>query len=169
MKITDEMLGFNLQSVKVIMKKILMLLTLLALSINADEACDCDSINCIDVSEVLTVDGSYDVDAMRVTLMGTLSSKKVQHPVKGEIITPTLIIEPTTCIYGNFTREDDSILHEEYISRIMREIQISYSDIKLINSHKLNKTKQVTLDGYISLTYNANHTTPPFLFTVIDK
>ena len=134
-----------------------------------DDNCDCAVINCINVSEKLNSNRSYNIQAMKLKLNGTLSSKEINHPSKGKLITPTIILEPKTCLHGSFYKNDDSGEYEKLISRVMSEVQLSYPNNNLMNFHKSNKLKQVTLSGYVTLTSNANHSTPPFLFMVIDE
>lgn len=134
-----------------------------------DENCDCTKVNCIDVSEKLNSNGSYNIQAMKLMLNGTLSSKEINHPSNGKLITPVIILEPKTCLHGSFYKNDDSGEYEKLISRVMSEVQLSYPNNNLMNFHKSNKLKQITLSGYVTLTSNANHSTPPFLFMVIDE
>ena len=128
--------------------------------------CNCDEIDCIEVSEELNSDGSYNLVKMTRSIKGLLASKNAIHPARGSFISPVLRLNKDKCIYGNFYSVDTGereILEEG----IMTHIQLSLDEQEMTYYRK-SKGSEVVVTGYFSRSNNANHTTDPFFFIVDD-
>ena len=119
---------------------------------------------CIDASEELNSDGSYNLSKMTKSIEGVLGSKNANHPARGDFISPILNFKYPECIYGTIY---NSVGEPEEISTHMDNIQLSL-DKKEMEFHKKNKGSKVVVTGYFSRSNNANHTTHPFFFIVDD-
>jgi len=119
---------------------------------------------CIDASEELNSDGSYNLPKMTKSIEGVLGSKNANHPARGDFISPILNFKYPECIYGTFY---NSLGEPEEITTNMDNIQLSL-DKKQMEFHKKNKGNEVVVTGHFSKSYNANHTTHPFFFIVDD-
>jgi len=119
---------------------------------------------CINASEELNSDGSYNLPKMTKSIEGVLGSKNANHPARGDFISPILNFKYPECIYGTFY---NSVGEPEEITTNMDNIQLSL-DKKEMEFHKKNKGSKVVVTGYFSRSNNANHTTHPFFFIVDD-
>ena len=119
---------------------------------------------CIEASEKLNSDGSYNLPKMTKSIEGVLGSKNANHPARGDFISPILNFKYPECIYGTFY---NSLGEPEEITANMDNIQLSL-DKKEMEFHKKNKGSKVVVTGYFSRSNNANHTTHPFFFIVDD-
>ena len=119
---------------------------------------------CIDASQELNSDGSYNLPKMTKSIEGVLGSKNANHPARGDFISPILNFKYPECIYGTFYNSEGE---PEEITTSMDNIQLSL-DEKEMEFHKKNKGSKVVVTGYFSRSNNANHTTHPFFFIVDD-
>ena len=128
-----------------------------------NNSCNCNEINCIEASEELISDGSYNLVKMTRSIKGILASKNAIHPARGNFISPILIFKYPECIFGAFYNSLGE--REEIAPTNMDNIQLSF-DKKEMDFYKKNKGSKVVVTGYFSRSYNANHTTHPFFFIV---
>jgi hypothetical protein len=119
---------------------------------------------CINASEELNSDGSYNLPKMTKSIEGVLGSKNANHPARGDFVSPILNFKYRECIYGTFY---NSVGEPEEITTHTDNIQLSL-DKKEMEFHKKNKGTKVVVTGYFSRSNNANHTTHPFFFIVDD-
>ena len=120
---------------------------------------------CINASEVLNSDGSYNLPKMTKSIEGVLGSKNANHPARENFISPILTFKYPECIYGTFNNSLGE--PEEIAPSYMDNIQLSL-DKKEMEFHKKNKGNEMVVTGYFSRSNNANHTTHPFFFVVDD-
>ena len=121
---------------------------------------------CLDASEYLSDDGSYNLKKMTQSLQGFLGTKNATHPSRGFFSSPILIFKEGTCIKGHFiSPENNELINKEIIA--MTHIQLSLPSNQM-DSFKKNKGNLVYVKGHFSFSSNANHTTHPFFF-VVDK
>ena len=119
---------------------------------------------CIDASEVLNSNGSYNLPKMTKSIKGTLGSKNAIHPSRGNFISPVLTFKYPECVSGTFYSHEDE--PEEIVSTITH-IQLSLDEQEMTYYRK-NKGNEVVVTGHFSRSNNANHTTHPFFFIVDD-
>jgi len=119
---------------------------------------------CLDAAEYLNDDGTYNLGEMTQSLQGFLSTKNAIHPARGLFSSPILIFKEGKCIKGYFfSPVDNEKINKEVTG--MTHIQLSIPSNQM-DSFKKNKGNLVSVKGYFSFSYNANHTTQPFLFIV---
>ena len=119
---------------------------------------------CIDASEELNSDGSYNLPKMTKSIEGILGSKNAIHPSRGDFISPVLTFKYPECVSGTFYSHEDE--PEEIVSTITH-IQLSLDEQEMTYYRK-NKGNEVVVTGHFSRSNNANHTTHPFFFIVDD-
>jgi len=119
---------------------------------------------CIDASEVLNSNGSYNLPKMTKSIQGTLGSKNAIHPSRGDFISPILTFKYPECVSGTFFSHEDE---PEKIVSTITHIQLSLDEEEMAYYRK-NKGNEALVMGYFSKSYNANHTTHPFIFIVED-
>jgi len=119
---------------------------------------------CIEASEELNSDGTYNLPKMTRSIKGILGSKNAIHPARGSFISPLLTFKYPECVSGTFYNAEGEA---EEISATIDNIQLSFNK-KQMEFHKKNKGNEVVVTGHFSKSYNANHTTHPFFFIVDD-
>jgi hypothetical protein len=65
---------------------------------------------CIDASEVLNSNGSYNLPKMTKSIKGTLGSKNAIHPSRGDFISPILTFKYPECVSGIFYSHENEPL-----------------------------------------------------------